>query len=95
MAAKKGISLSKKKKNAQERVAVPVMMDGFPVGVEIDGKENRRGEKRRKSNSRSIRNKKYKDISIILFFSCGGGGEKTWGRGEDQRKESCEIKIPI
>ena len=45
MAAKKGISLSKKKKrkNAQERVAVPVMMDGFPVGVEIDGKENRRG----------------------------------------------------
>ena len=43
--SKKGISLSKKKKrkNAQERVAVLVMMDGFPVGVEIDGKENRRG----------------------------------------------------
>ena len=42
--SKKGISLSKKKKrkNAQERVAVLVMMDGFPVGVEIDGKENRR-----------------------------------------------------
>ena len=59
--SKKGISLSKKKKrkNAQERVAVLVMMDGFPVGVEIDGKENRRGEKRRKSNSRSMRNKKY------------------------------------
>ena len=32
-----------KRKNAQERVAVPVMMDGFPVGVEIDGEENRRG----------------------------------------------------
>ena len=43
--SKKGISLSKKKKrkNAQERVAVLVMMDGFPVGVEIDGEENRRG----------------------------------------------------
>ena len=45
MAAKKRISLSKKKKrkSAKERVAAPVMMDGFPVGVEIDGKENRRG----------------------------------------------------
>ena len=32
-----------KRKNAQERVAVPVMMDGFPVGVEIDGEENRKG----------------------------------------------------
>ena len=60
------------------------------MGRKIEG-----GEKRRKSNSRSIRNKKYKEIPIILFFSCGGGGEKTRRRGEDQRKESCEIKSPI
>ena len=69
---------------------MPVMMDGFPVGVEIDGEENRRGEKRRKSHSRSIRNKKYKEIHIILFSFLWG-----WRRVEDQRKESCEIKIPI
>ena len=50
--SKKGISLSqkKKRKNAQERVAVLVMMDGFPVGVEIDGEENRRGREEKEES---------------------------------------------
>ena len=58
------------------------------MGRKIEG-----GEKRRKSHSRSIRN--IKRFPLFSFLSCGGGGEKTRRQGENQRKESCEIKFPI
>ena len=41
----------------------------------------------------SIRN--IRKFPLFSFFLVGVEGKKTWGRGEDQRKESCEIKIPI
>ena len=57
------------------------------------GRKIERGEKRRKSHSRSTRN--IRKFPLFSFFLVGVEGKKTWGRGEDQRKESCEIKIPI
>ena len=51
------------------------------MGRKIEG-----GEKRRKSHGRSIKNKKYKEIPIILFFSCGAGGEKNMGAGGGPKK---------
>ena len=52
------------------------------------GRKIERGEKRRKSHSRSIRNKKYKEIPIILFFFLWGwrGKNTEAGGGPKKRK---------